>query len=454
MQTQTFEFYKYIQPIWYFHLIPNIQSPFPACFLDDKSAGILIRESGLEKDRNYQSELSQNADLAFRAWNMGYWIETDREAILNSRKNRISVYDNYYFIARYFKKIWLLYILILRILSLKNPIRELYACIRVIKTKRIGISRNSPGNEKYHQHHVNRDQGQRVSVILPTLNRYPYLKDAIKDIENQSIRPLELIIIDQSDVPDPSFYQQFTLPLRIFYSGEKGQWLARNLAIQEARGDLLLFFDDDSRVEPDWIGHHLRCLTFFEADISAGVSLSKTGAKIPENYALFRWADQFDSGNALVKREVFEKVGMFDRQFDKMRMGDGEFGLRAYLAGFVSISNPYASRIHLKVSGGGLRQLGSWDAFRPTGFFKPRPIPSVLYYFRKYFPRKCVRLALFQQIMFSLSPYRKKGSTFYNIMSVLLSLLLFPCILYQVQLSLRIAKKMLRDGDRIEWIRN
>src|SRR3546814_19276689 len=70
---------------------------------------------------------------------------------------------------------------------------------------------------------------------------------------------------------------------------------------------------------------------------------------------------------------------LFDRQFEKQRMGDGEFGLRAYLSGCIGISNPNAKRIHLKVGNGGLRQIGSWDGFRPTKLFATRPIPRLLY---------------------------------------------------------------------------
>ena len=51
-------------------------------------------------------------------------------------------------------------------------------------------------------------------------------------------------------------------------------------------------------------------------------------------------------------------------------MGDAEFGLRTFTRGIISVSNPEAYRLHLKISKGGLRQVGSWDTFRPTSFFK------------------------------------------------------------------------------------
>ena len=85
----------------------------------------------------------------------------------------------------------------------------------------------------------------------------------------------------------------------------------------------------------------MQCLDYYDANISAGVSVSIKGAKVPENYSYYRLADQFDTGNAMLYRKVFKSCGLFDEQFEGMRMGDAEFGLRAYQTGFLSISNPF-----------------------------------------------------------------------------------------------------------------
>ena len=64
------------------------------------------------------------------------------------------------------------------------------------------------------------------------------------------------------------------------------------------------------------------------------------GAKIPEDYAYFKWSAQLDTGTVLFSKQMMNDTGMFDRQFEKQRMGDGEFGLRSYLCGKTNISNP------------------------------------------------------------------------------------------------------------------
>jgi glycosyltransferase involved in cell wall biosynthesis len=285
-----------------------------------------------------------------------------------------------------------------------------------------------------------------VSVVIPTLNRYEYLKDVLTDLEKQDYSNFEVIVVDQSTPFREGFYSNFKLDLTLVRQTERALWLARNHAIEISKGEYMLLFDDDSRVAPNWISNHLKCLDFFNAEISSGVSLSAVGAEVPKNYAYFRISDQIDTGNVLLKKQVFRDIGLFDRQFEKQRMGDGEFGLRAYLNGYKNISNPYADRIHLKVGSGGLREMGSWDAFRPKKLFAPRPIPSVLYLYRKYFGRKRALLAIYRSVPQSIIPYRYKKNKKMLVLGMLISLFLFPFVVLQVFISWRLASKKLREG--------
>ncbi|MEP2280319.1 MAG: glycosyltransferase family 2 protein, partial [Maribacter sp.] len=98
---------------------------------------------------------------------------------------------------------------------------------------------------------------------------------------------------------------------------------------------------------------------------------------------------------------------------------------------------------------GGLREMGSWDAFRPSNFFAPGPIPSVLYFFRKYFGNKAARLALLRMVPLSIFPYQFKKNKPLLVIGVLLTILIVPIVLYQVCTSWRLASKKLKEGDRI-----
>jgi hypothetical protein len=133
-------------------------------------------------------------------------------------------------------------------------------------------------------------------------------------------------------------------------------------------------------------------------------------------------------------------------------MGDGEFGLRVYLEGIKSISNPYASCIDVKAGTGGLREMGSWDAFRPSNFLAPRPIPSVLYYYRTYYGNGAARWALLRTIPLSIMPYQFKKNKPMLVLGLFLSILLLPLVVFQVCKSWHLSSKKLKEGALIEYL--
>jgi len=230
---------------------------------------------------------------------------------------------------------------------------------------------------------------------------------------------------------------------------EKALWLARNRCIQIAKGEYILLFDDDSRVESNWISNHLKCIDFFKVKISAGVTNTLVGHGLGKKESYFHLSDVLDTGNSMVHIDVFRQVGLFDRQFEKMRMGDGEFGLRAILGGYLVISNPNATRIHLKVETGGLRQMGSWDALRPKSLFSPRPVPSVLYLARKYYGNAAAGFYLIQNIPFSFIPYKFKKSKYLKLAFLVILPFLIPVMMVVVLKSWSKATEMLNEGAKI-----
>ncbi|MEO8774588.1 MAG: glycosyltransferase family A protein [Gelidibacter sp.] len=442
-----FNFLKYLQPTHYFTLTKcKDGSTFP---MVEKLPVDVLRQ--LNVDHQFQNELARNYDLSWQAIQKGYIGDAETHQDFET----LPLVDNYRFIWKYFHPAWVVYVLLVRLLGLKNPIKELKAFYITKNTKRSDYLQTPIVYADWTDFESKLVARQpKVSVIIPTLNRYVYLNDVLKDLELQDYSNFEVIVVDQSEPFQEEFYKDFKLDLKLFYQEEKALWLARNKAIKKAKGDYVLLFDDDSRVKINWISNHLKCLDYFQADLTSGVSISQVGAEIPANYSFFRISDQLDAGNVLIKKEVFYSTGLFDRQFEKQRMGDGEFGLRAYSYGFLNVSNPYAKRLHLKVDSGGLREMGSWDAFRTENWLAPRPIPSVLYFYRTYFGNKAAKRALFKNVPLSIMPYQFKGNKVLMILSVFLSIFLLPLVLFQVFKSWRLATLKLEEGSRIEELKN
>ncbi len=435
-----FTFLKYLQPTHYFQLYrKDGRSVFP---ISEQLPEAVLKH--LHSNSYFTSEKAKRYDLSWQAIQKGYI----GNAPTYTEFERVPIIDEYVFIRLYFHKAWVFYVFLIRLCSFKNPLTESKAWFKTRFIKRLNYLQDPIQNKKWDVDKYKANK--KVTIIIPTLNRYLYLKDGLKDLEQQTHTNFEVIIVDQSEPFQQQFYDQFSLDLMVINQKEKALWMARNTAIENANSDLLLLYDDDSRVKKDWIENHLRCLEFFNASISSGVSISQSGAEVPTNYSFFRVSDQLDTGNVLIKKEVFQKIGLFDRQFEKQRMGDGEFGLRAYLEGFLNISNPRAGRLHLKVGSGGLREMGSWDGFRPKKWLAPRPIPSVLYFFRTYFGSNRTVYSLFRFVPSSIMPYRFKRNKNLMVLGALISVLLAPIVLIQIIRSWHLATVKLKEGDRIK----
>ena len=88
------------------------------------------------------------------------------------------------------------------------------------------------------------------SIITPVFNASSYLKEAIDSVLQQDLQNWELLAVNDAST-DTSLevlqsYQQQDKRIKIIdLKTNKGQGYARNLAIQKAQGDYVLFLDAD-----------------------------------------------------------------------------------------------------------------------------------------------------------------------------------------------------------------
>jgi glycosyltransferase involved in cell wall biosynthesis len=442
-----FQFYKFIAPTWYHRLPPKKSFVY---FLDYRKLPNEV-QAHIDLDHQYKSEAGKYMDAAFQAWNRGVMLNEPQYELKIT--GSIPLADEYRFVKKYFNPFFAWYIFFIQFLTLRNPIGQLLGMLQSLGVKRLNLYQKSVPLPSLREGHFPLFQSNPlVTVIIPTLNRYTYLKDVFRDLEKQTYTHFEVIVVDQTSPSDPSVFEGWNLDLKVIYQEEKALWLARNTAIQQSKGDWILLYDDDSLVDPDWIENHLKCLDVFQCDISSGVSISTVGGKVPASYAYFKWSDQVDTGNVLLPKKIFREIGLFDRQFEKQRMGDGEFGLRAYLHGYSNVSNPLAKRVHLKVGEGGLRQMGSWDAFRTKSWSSPRPIPSVLYLTRKYFGTSTALYLCFQKIPLSVIPYQYKSNKVMALFAYPMAVILSPILIFQMVKSWRLATQKLKEGAKISHL--
>lgn len=85
-----------------------------------------------------------------------------------------------------------------------------------------------------------------VTVIIPVYNCRYYLAEAIESILAQTIKPAEIIIIDDGSTDGSAdVAKQFSSNVQYHYQSNAGTGAARNKGIKLARGDFFSFLDAD-----------------------------------------------------------------------------------------------------------------------------------------------------------------------------------------------------------------
>jgi len=245
------------------------------------------------------------------------------------------------------------------------------------------------------------DNWPTVSVLIPTLDRYPHLFNLLDQLRDQTVPPLEIVVIDQSaaEIHDPEWPAQFTgLPLRVIRREQPGQCSSRNAGLETIRGEMVLFLDDDDEIQPDLIWRHLAFLERFDADASCGVAEEVGAGPLPPDFTLVRDSDVFPTNNTLLKTAALIGSGLFDLAFERGERADHDLGTRLYLSGANLILNPAASVIHLHAPRGGLRRHGARVTTRSSSRASVRErhllAPTEGYLWQRYFTSLQVEEAL------------------------------------------------------------
>jgi glycosyltransferase involved in cell wall biosynthesis len=102
----------------------------------------------------------------------------------------------------------------------------------------------------------------RASVIIPTRNKSRYLALTIASLARQteSRSSFEVLVVDDGsddDTREIVAKHRADLALNYIRRGHQGRAAARNAAIRVAKGDLLIFCDDDRIAHPSFVADHV-----------------------------------------------------------------------------------------------------------------------------------------------------------------------------------------------------
>jgi GT2 family glycosyltransferase len=217
-----------------------------------------------------------------------------------------------------------------------------------------------------------------LSVIVCTLNRREDLLRTLRYFaDEETYRPFEVIVIDQSDEVDPivrAFLNKNPDRFRAVRRSEKSLPKSRNVGIQAAKGEIIVFVDDDVEVLSGFLAGHVaafadpgiwgatgavfdpatRSLISAQSLTQETIEDLKSGRKIISNADFAYDISWLPGCNMSIRRSAFEKIGYFDEIYE-IHCDDAEISHRIKLAGGRLRYNPAAQLVHHQRQTGGTR---------------------------------------------------------------------------------------------------
>lgn len=214
-----------------------------------------------------------------------------------------------------------------------------------------------------------------LTIAIPTYNRGAILVDTIARLLALDPPASEIVIADQTREHPPAVAGRLAAwhaagAIRHLRLAEPSIPHAMNVALSEARHELVLFLDDDLIPAAGLAGEHLRAHRDPSIWAVAGQVLQPGEEPIPSdsgadslqfrfNSNRGRFLENVMAGNLSVRRERALGIGGFDENYiGAAYRFESDFALRLAAAGGRIWFEPRASIRHLKLATGGLRAFG------------------------------------------------------------------------------------------------
>mgnify|MGYP001061499484 CR=1 FL=1 len=410
----------------------------------------LVRTSVLHQlggpDPGFETLAGAGLELGYRYIRRGAFVRHVPALIkgpVSLPKPDIPMDDQLRFIHLGFGKKWLTWAIIRALLNHKEKPR-FKTCLHFLQAVK-------PHELQPYKHNFQLDKtpinNARVTVLIPTVDRYPYLRTLLAQLGAQSHPPFEIIIVDQTPLKDRDLklVEDYpNLPIRLFNLDRAGQCSSRNLGLQQAQGDFIYFIDDDDEIPPAAIAAHLQALASLQVNISNGVAHEVGAGDLPAHFRFMRISDVFPTNNTLVRKNSLHKSGLFDLAYDHGQRADHDLGMRLYLSGEMMVLVPWIDVLHHHAPVGGLREhkarVDTYAASRSRIFKSNLPTISDIYLAKRYFTPSQAREMLWISV---LGTFSIKGSGLKKLLKMLVSLLSLPKNLWQVNLRRKMAEKLL-----------
>ena len=203
------------------------------------------------------------------------------------------------------------------------------------------------------------------SVVIPTYNRLPILEKCLRALEHQQLRDdsavtdYEVVVVDDGSTDGTLDWLEghtSEFPhVRSHAQDHKGPAAARNLGVEQAKGDTIIFIDSDLVVTEHFLDAHADALVQGQQKLGSDrfftygwvINTCNFDNPTSEPYKITDFsAAYFATGNVAIARKWLEQAGLFDTRFQLYGWEDLELGVRLKQLGLKLIKCPAAVGYH------------------------------------------------------------------------------------------------------------
>jgi glycosyltransferase involved in cell wall biosynthesis len=198
----------------------------------------------------------------------------------------------------------------------------------------------------------------RATIQLCTYNRAALLERVLDACFEQTIAAgaYEVVLVNDGSTDDTSRIiesarSRATVPFTVIEQPNGGLAKGRNVGIAAARGERIIFIDDDVLPLPDFVGEHLR--THARAPLAivrgAAINVESFDDLPPPIWSLAHYSgNYFWTTNVSVPLTTIRAIGGFNETFAEYGWEDIDVGLRLRFGGVRAIFNKRALAYHFK----------------------------------------------------------------------------------------------------------
>ncbi|MCL6435467.1 MAG: glycosyltransferase [Leptolyngbyaceae cyanobacterium HOT.MB2.61] len=202
------------------------------------------------------------------------------------------------------------------------------------------------------------------SVVIPTYNRKPILEKCLKALEHQRFSPAyvkqyEVVVVDDGSTDGTVDWLEASAAefphVCLFQQDHQGPAAARNLGVEKAEGDTIIFIDSDLVVTENFLQAHANGLRQGAKELGSDrlftygrvINTCNFDDPTSEPFKVTDFSQAFfATGNVAIARIWLEKAGLFDTRFQLYGWEDLELGVRLKKLGLKLVKCPEAVGYH------------------------------------------------------------------------------------------------------------